>query len=136
MGWLRLLPAGSRQRRSCKQRDMLLVYEVEQGHSGWTMHQLRSAVSRIECSQTHSLQVIIPDEPEDDYSRMTVVELRAKCVSRKLSQAGLKQQLIQVRCMGVEEKGGRGCVVAYSLGSVPGLLLSWFAVTGGCKTPR
>lgn len=42
-------------------------------------------------------QVIIPDEPEDDYSRMTVVELRAKCVSRKLSQVGLKQQLILVR---------------------------------------
>ncbi|KAI7845525.1 hypothetical protein COHA_000948 [Chlorella ohadii] len=40
-------------------------------------------------------EVIVPDEPEDDYSRMTVVELRAKCVSRKLSQVGLKQQLIQ-----------------------------------------
>lgn len=33
---------------------------------------------------------------------MTVVELRAKCVSRKLSQVGLKQQLIQVRGVGGE----------------------------------
>lgn len=112
------------------QRAMLLVHEVEQGNSCWTMHQLRSAISRIECFQIRSLQVIIPDEPEDDYSRMTVVELRAKCVSRKLSQAGLKQQLIQVRCIGGWRRGAADAgVVAYSFGSVPGLLLSCFAVT-------
>jgi len=42
---------------------------------------------------------------------MTVVELRAKCVSRKLSQVGLKQQLIQVRgAWSWGRSGGSGVV--------------------------